>query len=580
MLQLSTTLLAFDDQQEAILPGKMSFFDALYIDFELEEQSNFHRYRLTVHPKRNVQIKRLTLRFAYAYQPDELIFCNGYQSSSESREYSISEHTAGLHSLAPKRLALSGDYQIPLLSQRKEGLHSWTYSYIRQKEQFLFIASLLEQTAFTLIRHHPQEQELILEKDCEGLRLTHSFPALDVLIGKGKEQQLFDEYFKLLNIPKPVQALVSSWTSLQNSSSKITEAAVLQSLNTLPKQISPLSGHPRQQADFFHIGEGYQHHLGDWLRINDGFPSGMAAMARQIRERGLRPSIWLAPFICEQGSDIFEKHKDWLLKDQQGQLVKAGYNSRWKGWFYALDFYQPLFQQYLSGLLHTVLEKWGFEMVHLDYLYAACIIGRANKTRAQVMADALHFLRKTVDEKLILAGSVPLGSAFGQVDYCQTGASQLYSWEHRWLKMARYRERAAALPALRSAIGRWHLNGRAFGSAAPTIGWKSDSNVLHAEQQYSFLLIESLLNQLQFNSPEVAIQEAERGADWQDVQHWRGCNLEAVMNPESDRYILLFEKGDEPFVAFCNLTKAPASMFYQKLSVELLPFESLVLQRK
>jgi len=48
-----------------------------------------------------------------------------------------------------------------------------------------------EFTGYTLFRYDTSKDELHVEKDCADLELAHSYPALDIFIGKGTEKQQF-----------------------------------------------------------------------------------------------------------------------------------------------------------------------------------------------------------------------------------------------------------------------------------------------------------------------------------------------------------------------------------------------------
>ena len=571
MLPLAATLLYFDHQEETIQPGKMTFFDALYVDYQLEEAPTYQRIRLTIHPKQDVVLKKLAVRFRYNYHQTDRIFCNGYQSWSESKTYRIDQQIPRLHPLARPWLKQYGDTHIPLVKRGKGQLHSWTYSYIQQNDQLLFIGSLLEQTGFTLVQHNTKAQELTIAKDCEGLQLKHSFPALDIWIAKGKEAEVFDRYFELLNCPPPSSPPIVGWTSWYHYYTGIDEALLLQNLQALADQ--------KAGIDIFQIDDGYQQKVGDWLDIKANFPNGMANIARQIKHQGIKAGIWLAPFICEQASSIYKNKKSWLLKDGQGKPVKAGYNPLWSGWFYVLDFYNTEVQQYLTGVLHTVLEKWGFDLVKLDFLYATCILPQPHKTRGQVMADAMHFLRKTVGDKLILACGVPLGSTFGLADYCRIGADIHLQWEHHFLKVAGNRERVSTILSLRSTIGRWQLNGRAFHNDPDVVILRNEKNKLTPEQQYTILIINTLLGNVLFTSDDVSVYEAEQWAEWQEALNWKGSRVVTVLASGPDQYQIHFEKAAQQYVAFCNLTARPASMHHNQLHLELAAFETIILRK-
>jgi hypothetical protein len=87
-------------------------------------------------------------------------------------------------------------------------------------------------------------------------------------------------------------------------------------------------------------------------------------------------------------------------------------------------------REYLRSVFDTVLNKWGFDMVKLDFLFAAAMIPRLGKTRGEIMWDAMSFLREIVGPKKIILGcGVPLAASFRKVDYCRIGSDVAPWWE-------------------------------------------------------------------------------------------------------------------------------------------------------
>jgi alpha-galactosidase len=142
----------------------------------------------------------------------------------------------------------------------------------------------------------------------------------------------------------------------------------------------------------------------------------MKFIAESIKDKGYKSGLWLAPFACEKRSRLYNEHSSWLLRDTNGRPVRAGFNPGWSGTFYALDFYNQEVRGYLKKVFHNVLMEWGFDMVKLDFLYAVALIPRKDKTRGQIMHEAMEFLREIIGDKIILGCGVPLGSSFGLVD--------------------------------------------------------------------------------------------------------------------------------------------------------------------
>ena len=79
------------------------------------------------------------------------------------------------------------------------------------------------------------------------------------------------------------------------------------------------------------------------------------------------------------------------MQDEFGRPVKGG--SNWSG-FYALDICNEDVRSYLREVFRTITQDWGYRLLKLDFLYAACIVPRPGKTRGQLMAEAMDFLRE------------------------------------------------------------------------------------------------------------------------------------------------------------------------------------------
>lgn len=573
MLTLTHVLLEFNDQSLTIEAGKRLSVDELYADFNILRAEHFQRISLTIHPKTAIVLKRVELQFKNVYQAGERIFCNGFQSWSESREYEQTEHIPRLRRLAQPYLRYYGDEYIDGIQRGKGHLHSWTYSYIRREKNIRFVGSLLERTGFTLIEHEPQKQLLRVKKDCAELHLKHSYPTFDLLLMDGPEAQVFDQYFSLLECPKPQTPLLTGWTSWYNYYTNISEDILTKNLEAIAEREVPF--------DVFQIDDGYQEKVGDWLSIKSIFPNGMRHLADTIRDKGLRPGLWLAPFVCEQQSQVFQNHPDWLLKDDRGKPIKVGYNPLWGGWYYALDFYQSGVQDYLTTVFYTVLDQWGYGLVKLDFLFAVCIRPPEQKTRGQVMYEAMEFLRRLVGDRWILGCGVPLGTCFGLVEYCRIGADIHLSWEHRFLKFIHARERVSTIVALRTVLGRWQLNGRAFHSDPDVFLLRENNIQLTPPQQYTIMLVNLLLGNLLFTSDLVGEYEAEQMTELAEVFYWEGRQVQSVLHLGNDRFAIYFSHQKQNYAAAINLQKEGARLrLAGGQEVTLEGFESLVIKQR
>lgn len=566
---LSEIRLRVNGHSHLIQAEGMTYLDDLYVDYQRSGQGNYQCLQLTIHPKKDLIINQIQVvfRHAYAFSEGEKVFCNGFQSWSESREYHLWEQPEQLRKQARSFMRYYGDDHLDL-PRRKGLLHSWTYSYMRQRdEKIQFIGSLNEWTGFTAIYHDTQSHEMIVEKDCQGLQLTHSYPALHLFMMRGSDQEVFDQYFASMECPAPKAPPASGWTSWYHYYNSITEAIILKNLDAFASL--------KANIDLFQIDDGYQTRVGDWLSIKPAFPRGMAALAKDIHHVGYRAGLWLAPFICEEKSDLFKQKKDWLLKDASGKPLKAGWNPLWSGAFYALDIYHPEVREYVTGLLYTVLQKWGYDLVKLDFLYAACILSRPNKTRGQVMYDAMRLLRDVCGEKWILGCGVPLGSAFGQVDYCRIGADIHLRWEHRLLKWLRNRERVSTLLALRCTLGRWQLNGRAFQNDPDVFLLRSTRHKLTPVQQHTLITVNSFLGSLLFTSDFPGDYSEKQWEAFQTVFHHQEVRIHKVIQELPDVYRIEYQNQGQEETVLVNLNSNAKTLHLGGQSYPIKPYQTI-----
>ncbi len=579
-MHLRQAILQIDQQTYALTPNRANSFDEIFVDFRQEppEQGGGVRYHIFLHPKQDVTVRRLELQFEIPTQPDDRFFANGYQSWSESRLLRVTDQLPPLRRLARSRLGHSGDEHIADIPRGDGYLHSWTYTYFQRAngKSSLFCGSLHEKTGFTLLLYDQRNGLLTVRKDLSNLRLSHSFPALDIWMDEGEERDLFDRYFQAMELPPPIAPPALGWTNRQRHSTNI-------SAEILSKDLDSLIDTPITQATspaYFQIEDGWQTAVGDWLSIQPGFPGGMTRMAADIRAKGLLPGIWLAPFVAVKNSDLVKKHPDWLLKDARGRPLRVGWNPQWGGWYYALDFYNGAVRDYLSGVFHIITEKWGFELVKLDFLFAVCLAPPPGKTRGAVMYEAMEFLRQQVGKKRIQVCGVPLGSCFGLADYCQVGSGMNLVWTHWLSAFLRHRERTGVLAGLHSTLGRWALNGRAFHNDPGVFVLREKAQKLTLPQQQTVLIINVLLGNLLFTSDDLSQYSPEQTAELEEALMLRRSQIITVREIETDCYVISFEQKKERYIAYCNLTKEQQFLAadHKNGRIEIQPFETIVLR--
>lgn len=435
----------------------------------------------------------------------EQIFMNGYQSWTDSHEHTILEKEPAISPLASGMvekyyLDRYGDVNFTMKPKGTGQFHGFTYCYFRDGERYRFLGSLSERAGFTVFYYNGGAQQMTIEKDCSGLRISEEWNAFDLVELSGTEDQVFDLYFEKMQINKPAGSPMTGYTSWYNHYQNISEQIIMENLEHVHEM--------GQNFDVFQIDDGYQTYVGDWLDVNrDKFPDGLEPVVDRIHTYGMKAGLWLSPFVCEKNSRCYQEHRDWLVRDENGHPVCGG--SNWST-FYALNTELPQVREYLKEVFHQVLDVWGFDLVKLDFLYGACMQPTPYKTRGQLMCEAMDFLRELVGDKLILGCGVPLGPAFGKVDYCRIGPDVGLDWDGSPKEKLLHRERVSTKNTIGNTIYRRQLNGRAFWNDPDVYLLRDDNIKLSAKQKALLAQVNGLFGGLLFTSDDVGNYDAEK----------------------------------------------------------------------
>lgn len=180
--------------------------------------------------------------------------------------------------------------------------------------------------------------------------------------------------------------------------------------------------------DVFQVDDGWQQHVGDWQTGGD-FPSGMPALASRIRDAGYEPGLWLAPFLAHSASRTAAEHPQWLLRDDTGEPVNAGWN--WGGPLYALDVSQDAVLDHVEGFIRDAVD-WGYSYLKLDFIYAGALPGAraGGLERHAAYRRAIERIRATVGEDVVLlACGAPVLPSIGVFDAIRVGPDVSEIWE-------------------------------------------------------------------------------------------------------------------------------------------------------
>jgi hypothetical protein len=163
--------------------------------------------------------------------------------------------------------------------------------------------------------------------------------------------------------------IVNGWCSWFSFFGDITEDEVVRQAEFAARHLKPYG------FEYIQVDDGFYRAFGDW-EGNDKFPHGMKWLAERIRKLGLKPGIWFAPYAISRGTEVYEKHPDWLVHTLDGRLKACGPNltdaspelKDPRPQTCSLDVTHPDAAAWLGKLFRTAAEDWGYDFIKIDFV--------------------------------------------------------------------------------------------------------------------------------------------------------------------------------------------------------------------
>ena len=252
---------------------------------------------------------------------------------------------------------------------------------------------------------------------------------------------------------EPDRRVPNGWNSWAGSGSTggygtdINEEVILENLDIMANELRDWG------IDWFQIDDGYEPTYGEWTWVKERFPNGPAWLSQQIRDRGLIPGLWMAPFQIYPDAPLVTEHPDWLADPVAlGEVIL--------GDTYILDLTHPEVQDYLHELFTTFRHDWGFDWLKLDFGYFA-LFGedyyQANTTREEAWRQGVGVIREALGDEAFFMLVGTLGTNFGILDSGRLGLDSMPIWDWDQGAMAwddRF-EQQGLKPTLRTAARRY-----------------------------------------------------------------------------------------------------------------------------
>jgi alpha-galactosidase len=223
------------------------------------------------------------------------------------------------------------------------------------------------------------------------------------------------------------QPIPTGWCSWYCFGPRVTAHQILDNLNVIAKDISGLK--------YVQIDDGYQAAMGDWLETGKAFGGDIVPVLKEIRQRGFEPAIWVAPFIAERDSHVFQQHPDWFIKDADGKPL-ASNEVTFGGWrhgpWYALDGTHPDVRAHFEQVFRTMRQDWGCTYFKLDANFWGAMHGGRfhdpKATRVQAYRRGMEAIRRGAGNSFILGCNHPIWPSFGLIDGSRSSGDIKRTW--------------------------------------------------------------------------------------------------------------------------------------------------------
>ena len=471
----------------------------------IEETNINNRNIIKIKAINNIKILNANISYDVDFDKNSKIFLNGYQSWTDTKEAYLNEKEKlsirgrKLKRFVDNPFSMKTDLLLNKFAFDKYGdvllynynikkLHGYDILYVKGKNE-LFSFNYNYSTAFLIYEIIRDKKKLNLISKINNYKLNHDeeLTIFDYALYNSYDKGLnaFYELFELKNKKK-----IFGYTSWYNYYQNINEEIIKRDLKGLDDKFN-----------LFQIDDGYEAYVGDWLNIDKNkFPNGLEEIVTDIHNKGLMAGIWLAPFVAEEKSEIFQNHKDWFKRDINGDLIKCGGN--WSG-FYTFDLENKYAIEYIKKSLKYYIDL-GFDFFKLDFLYAASLPIYENKTRAEVTDFAYKLLRDILKDKLILGCGAIIFPSSKYFDYLRIGPDVSLIFDDIMLMRMAHRERISTKITIQNTIYRSIFDKHLFYNDPDVFLLRDDNIKLSFKQKESLLTINSLFGSVLMTSDNIS----------------------------------------------------------------------------
>ncbi len=219
--------------------------------------------------------------------------------------------------------------------------------------------------------------------------------------------------------------IINGWCNWFYTHEYVSEEEIVRQAEFAARHLKPYG------LEYIQIDDGYQRAYGDW-EGGPNFPHGMKWVANRIRELGLQPGIWVAPYCITEGTEVHRSHPEWLVRNLDGSIklcheaqktpvTPGGYGTpQFMRNIYGLDITHPGAAEWMKRLFEMVANDWGYDFIKIDFvewtLLAADRYYDPSYSKAAAYRKGFEILRQAAGPKRHLLDCGPMNVTVGLLD--------------------------------------------------------------------------------------------------------------------------------------------------------------------
>jgi alpha-galactosidase len=361
--------------------------------------------------------------FAHKLPPDTQFYGEGFQMLSQTagtieKPVDLEQYTDRGHYKLPEPTGFRSVYGLAMFSRPDPSRLLVAFASCRR-----FVGRIDVST--TSIR-------AVIDGDGVAIEPGETWQLEDLVVASGPDR---DELLARLaywierNHPRrPWPSPPRGWCSWYCFGPDVTAKNVIDNLEVIKNDLPEL--------EYVQIDDGYQPAMGDWLETGKAFGGDVKSVIAEIKKRGLKPALWVAPFIASADSKLFREHPDWFVKGDDGKPLrsdKVGFGGWRQGPWYCLDGTNRQVQEHLTSLFKTLRQDWGVEYFKLDANYWGAIHSAKHSdpkaTRVEAYRRGMAAIREAVGDSYILGCNHPMWGSLGLIDGSRSSMDIDRTWD-------------------------------------------------------------------------------------------------------------------------------------------------------